>query len=498
MAAAADPGQRGEGGRARRARGAAGVPARLGLRRGPVPRGRAPRPVALPRHGRRGRRRRWPAPASARTTSPTSTSTRASPARCASRSTRSGISEDDPGRAVTQTGGLPYHGGPGSNYMTHALAAMVETLRREPGSYGVTSGVGMHMQKHAYGVWSTDPGAGAAGRPARALRRCRPGRASSSHPRARRPSRPTRCCTAGTAGPSGRCSSAICPAAAAATRSSTAAPPHCRDAEADELIGRTVDPDAGGRDQPRPAALSSRPTGSRTRVVGGLDGCPGGWVLATRPRRHRAGEGFDVTVLHSLEPVVAAAHCRPDGLRRHRHPHRPGRRGSRGPVTWPPAGASARAAARSSRRRHAPCSAPRTYAEACATLAPRLWQGRSRSSCTTSWTRSAPSTRCRRPRLQDQLFEMSPELSFATLTGAPMPANKRTADGPDRPPDAGARVRLRRDRSARRRPARPAQSGTTCSDALVGAWTARRRAAGRQLQLGGDVDAPGLRMEIIA
>ena len=72
-----------------------------------------------------------------------------------------GISEDDT-RAVTQTGGLPYHGGPGSNYMTHALAAMVETLRHDPGSYGVTSGVGMHMQKHAYGVWSTDPGAGPA------------------------------------------------------------------------------------------------------------------------------------------------------------------------------------------------------------------------------------------------------------------------------------------------------------------------------------------------
>jgi acetyl-CoA C-acetyltransferase len=71
-----------------------------------------------------------------------------------------GISEDDT-RAVTQTGGLPYHGGPGSDYMTHALAAMVETLRRDPGSYGVTSGVGMHMQKHAYGVWSNDPGAGA-------------------------------------------------------------------------------------------------------------------------------------------------------------------------------------------------------------------------------------------------------------------------------------------------------------------------------------------------
>ena len=71
-----------------------------------------------------------------------------------------GIAEDDPrAGAVTQTGGLPYHGGPGSNYMTHALAAMTETLRRDPGSYGLVSGVGMHMQKHAYGVWSTTPGA---------------------------------------------------------------------------------------------------------------------------------------------------------------------------------------------------------------------------------------------------------------------------------------------------------------------------------------------------
>jgi acetyl-CoA C-acetyltransferase len=68
-----------------------------------------------------------------------------------------GLAEDDP-RGVTQTGGLPYHGGPGSNYMTHSIAAMAETLRADPGSYGVTSGVGMHMQKHVYGVWSTTPG----------------------------------------------------------------------------------------------------------------------------------------------------------------------------------------------------------------------------------------------------------------------------------------------------------------------------------------------------
>ena len=74
-----------------------------------------------------------------------------------------GIGLDDPrAQAVTQTGGLPYHGGPGSNYMTHSLAAMTETLRGDPGSYGVVSGVGMHMQKHAYGVWSTAPGGAAA------------------------------------------------------------------------------------------------------------------------------------------------------------------------------------------------------------------------------------------------------------------------------------------------------------------------------------------------
>jgi acetyl-CoA C-acetyltransferase len=68
-----------------------------------------------------------------------------------------GLAEDDT-RGVTQTGGLPYHGGPGSNYMTHSLAAMAETLRADPGSFGLVSGVGMHMMKHVYGVWSTAPG----------------------------------------------------------------------------------------------------------------------------------------------------------------------------------------------------------------------------------------------------------------------------------------------------------------------------------------------------
>jgi acetyl-CoA C-acetyltransferase len=68
-----------------------------------------------------------------------------------------GLAEND-ARALTQTGGLPYHGGPGSNYMTHSLAAMADTLRADPRSFGLVSGVGMHMQKHAYGLWSAEPG----------------------------------------------------------------------------------------------------------------------------------------------------------------------------------------------------------------------------------------------------------------------------------------------------------------------------------------------------
>jgi acetyl-CoA C-acetyltransferase len=65
-----------------------------------------------------------------------------------------GIADD---RALSVTGGLPYHGGPGSNYATHAVAAMVETLRRDPGSHGVVTGVGMHMTSHAATLWSTTP-----------------------------------------------------------------------------------------------------------------------------------------------------------------------------------------------------------------------------------------------------------------------------------------------------------------------------------------------------
>ncbi|HEY1990574.1 MAG TPA: hypothetical protein VGG43_13980 [Acidimicrobiales bacterium] len=63
-----------------------------------------------------------------------------------------------PDRTVTVTGGLAYHGGPGSNYLTHSLATMVDTLRADPGALGMVSGVGMHMHKHVFAAYSTTPG----------------------------------------------------------------------------------------------------------------------------------------------------------------------------------------------------------------------------------------------------------------------------------------------------------------------------------------------------
>jgi acetyl-CoA C-acetyltransferase len=68
-----------------------------------------------------------------------------------------GIAPTD-ARALSVTGGLPYHGGPGSGYMTHSIAQMTRDLRADPGSLGMVSGVGMTMTKHVFGVYSTAPG----------------------------------------------------------------------------------------------------------------------------------------------------------------------------------------------------------------------------------------------------------------------------------------------------------------------------------------------------
>ena len=75
-----------------------------------------------------------------------------------------GFREDDP-RGLTVTGGLPYAGGPGSNYAMHAVAALAERLRARPGAKGLTTGNGWYLTKHAACVWSSAPPSGPVGAP---------------------------------------------------------------------------------------------------------------------------------------------------------------------------------------------------------------------------------------------------------------------------------------------------------------------------------------------
>jgi predicted RNase H-like nuclease len=102
------------------------------------------------------------------------------------------------------------------------------------------------------------------------------------------------------------------------------------------------------------------------------------------------------------------------------------------------------------------------------------------------------------PQRQRRLFEMSPELSLAVLAGAPMAHPKTTPAGRAERIEALGRVfdAEEIERHLSRAP-RGAQRDDVL-DALAGAWTARRRAAAQHLQLGGDLDARGLRMEVIA
>jgi acetyl-CoA C-acetyltransferase len=65
---------------------------------------------------------------------------------------------DNDGRPLTVTGGLPFSGGAGSNYMMHSVATMTNVLRARPGDTGLVTGVGMHMTKHVFGLYSATPG----------------------------------------------------------------------------------------------------------------------------------------------------------------------------------------------------------------------------------------------------------------------------------------------------------------------------------------------------
>ena len=71
-----------------------------------------------------------------------------------------GISETD-SRGLTITGGLPYFGGPGNNYVMHSIVTMMEKLRAKPGAFGLCTGNGWYITKHSAGIYSTKPTQGA-------------------------------------------------------------------------------------------------------------------------------------------------------------------------------------------------------------------------------------------------------------------------------------------------------------------------------------------------
>jgi acetyl-CoA C-acetyltransferase len=65
-----------------------------------------------------------------------------------------GISLD---RQLTEYGGLCFAGGPWNNPVGHAIAAMVGVLREDAGSVGLVTANGGNVQKHAFGLYSTEP-----------------------------------------------------------------------------------------------------------------------------------------------------------------------------------------------------------------------------------------------------------------------------------------------------------------------------------------------------
>ncbi|MGH9078894.1 MAG: acetyl-CoA acetyltransferase [Acidimicrobiales bacterium] len=74
-----------------------------------------------------------------------------------------GIAPDDR-RRLTSTGGLPYFGGPGNNYTTHGIAAVTDILRQgrgapddAPAKFGMATGLGWFVTKHALGVYGSAP-----------------------------------------------------------------------------------------------------------------------------------------------------------------------------------------------------------------------------------------------------------------------------------------------------------------------------------------------------
>jgi acetyl-CoA C-acetyltransferase len=63
-------------------------------------------------------------------------------------------------RPLTVSGGLAYAGGPGNDYVTHSIAAMVEACRNDPESVGLVTALGWYITKHSVGLYTARPPTG--------------------------------------------------------------------------------------------------------------------------------------------------------------------------------------------------------------------------------------------------------------------------------------------------------------------------------------------------
>jgi acetyl-CoA C-acetyltransferase len=69
-----------------------------------------------------------------------------------------GLPLDDPGRPLTETGGLTFFGGPGNAYALHGTVAVGRRLRAAaPGATGLSTALGWYATKHALGVYGNAP-----------------------------------------------------------------------------------------------------------------------------------------------------------------------------------------------------------------------------------------------------------------------------------------------------------------------------------------------------
>ncbi len=66
-----------------------------------------------------------------------------------------GLATDDE-RGLTVTGGMPFFGGPGNNYSSHAIASVALRLR-ESGRFGYVAANGGFLSKHSLGVYGGEP-----------------------------------------------------------------------------------------------------------------------------------------------------------------------------------------------------------------------------------------------------------------------------------------------------------------------------------------------------